>query len=98
MILFHNVVEIFHLSDADGSAVLLVVTFDRGFIGLTGLDGNLLGHTMSVDGFLQEPERCLFIPVLGKQLPLPMLNFSEHPWTSPAYTRLCTKKPTFPQI
>jgi len=47
--------------------VCLVVAFDGGFIGVTAVNGNLLGETVAADGFLQKPECRLFIAVLREQ-------------------------------
>ena len=35
MILLHDIVEIFHLTDGDGRTVFLVIAFDGSFIGIT---------------------------------------------------------------
>src|SRR6266446_4621142 len=67
MILFDHVIQIFHLADKDVRAVFRVVAFDGGFTGLTAVNRNLLGETVAADGFLQKPERRLFIPVLREQ-------------------------------
>ncbi len=53
MILLHDVIEVFHLTDDDVCAVFLVVALDGGFIGVTAVDGNLLGETVAADGFFQ---------------------------------------------
>ena len=47
--------------------MFLVVALDGGFIGVTAVDGNLLGETVAADGFLQKPERGLFIAVLREE-------------------------------
>jgi hypothetical protein len=47
--------------------VFLVVALDGGFIGITAVDGDLLGETVAADGFFQKPERGLFIAVLREQ-------------------------------
>jgi hypothetical protein len=54
MILFHHIIQILHLADGDGRAVLLVIAFDRGFIGVTAIDGNLFRDTVPADRFLQK--------------------------------------------
>jgi hypothetical protein len=40
---------------------------DGGFIGVTAVDGHLLGETIAADGLLQKPERSRFIAVLREQ-------------------------------
>ena len=45
----------------------LVVALDGGFIGVTAVDGNLLGETVAADGFLQKAQRSLFIAVLREE-------------------------------
>src|SRR5215831_10436987 len=67
MILLHNVVEIFHLTDDDVCAVCLVVALDGGFIGVTAVDGDRLGETVTADGFFQKPQCGLGIPVLRQE-------------------------------
>ena len=39
MILLYNIVEVFHLPDADMGAVCLVVALDGGFIGVAAVNG-----------------------------------------------------------
>src|SRR5262244_2955904 len=67
MILLHDIVEIFHLTDGDGRTVFLVIAFDGSFIGVTAVNGNGLRKTIATDGLLQKPERSLFIAVLREQ-------------------------------
>ena len=55
MVLFHNVVEVFHLTDADSGAMCLVVTLDGGCIGVTAVDGNRLEEPVAAARLLQEP-------------------------------------------
>ena len=40
---FYNIIQVFDLPDGDGRAMLLVIAFDRGFIGVTAVDRNGLG-------------------------------------------------------
>jgi hypothetical protein len=49
MILFHPIVEIFDLTDDDCRAVFLVLPPDGGRIGLTPIDGDLLGGAMATN-------------------------------------------------
>src|SRR5216683_7236534 len=65
MILFHHIIRILHLADGDGRAVLLVIAFDRGFIGVTAVNGDHFGEAVAADRLLQKPERGLCVPVLG---------------------------------
>jgi len=51
MILLHDVVEIFHLTDDDIGAMCLVVALDGGCIGVTAVDGDLLRASVAADGF-----------------------------------------------
>src|SRR5262249_43897658 len=67
MILLHDIVEVFHLTDDDVGALCLIVALDGGFIGVTAVDGDRLGETVAADGFFQKPERGLFIAVLREQ-------------------------------
>src|SRR5262245_55267819 len=67
MVLLYDIVEVFHLPEADRGAVYLIVAFDGGFIGVTAVDGHLFGETVAADSFLQKPERRLFIAMLGQQ-------------------------------
>ena len=64
---FDNVIQIFHLADDDGGAVLLIVAFDGGFIGVTAVDGNLLGNPVAADSFLQKAQRGLLVSLLGEE-------------------------------
>ena len=67
MILFHHGVQILHLADFDRGAVRLMVAFDRRFIGLAPIDGELLGDTVAADRLREKTERGLCIPVLCEQ-------------------------------
>ena len=55
MILLHDIIEIFHLSDDNAGAVLLVIAFDRAFIGVTAVNRDRLGDAVAADGLLQKP-------------------------------------------
>jgi hypothetical protein len=67
MVLLHDIIEIFHLPDADGGAVCLVVAFDGGFIGVTAVNRDRFGEPVAADRLLQKPQRGLCVPVLGEQ-------------------------------
>ena len=49
MILFDNVIAIFHLADHDIGVVCLVISPDGGGIGLTAIDRDRLGHPVAVN-------------------------------------------------
>ena len=51
MVLFHNIIQIFHLTDDDAGAVLLIVTLDGRLVGRTPIDGDLLRYAMALDRF-----------------------------------------------
>jgi hypothetical protein len=67
MVLFDHVLQIFHLPGDDVGAVLLVVAFDSGFIGLTAVDGNGFGDAVTADRLRKKAQRRLCIPVLREQ-------------------------------
>ena len=79
MVLLHYIIKVFDLPDDDGGAVFLVVALDGGFIGVTAVNGDLLGNPMTADGFLQKPECGLFIAVLlsRKSMVWPCLSTAE---------------------
>ena len=60
MIWLDTMVHIFHLADAAGGAILLVVALDGGFVGVTAVDGARLGNTMATDRLLQKAQGGLF--------------------------------------
>src|SRR5436189_5926252 len=45
----------------------LIVAFDGGFIGVTAVNRNLLGDSMTANGLLEKLERRLFVAMLGQQ-------------------------------
>ena len=49
MVLFHDIVQVFHLPDDDGRAMRLVVALDRGFIGVTAVNGDGRGEPVAAD-------------------------------------------------
>jgi hypothetical protein len=55
MVLCDNIMKVFDLADRDGSAMLMVVTLDGGFIGVTAVNRDRLGDTVAADRLLQEP-------------------------------------------
>ena len=52
---FHDIVEVFHLADCNGGAILLIVTFDGRFIGVTAVNRDRLGDAVAADGLFQKP-------------------------------------------
>src|SRR4030095_7859481 len=58
-------VSIFHLPDADGGAVCLVVTFDGGCIGVTAVNRDRFGEPIAADPLLQKTQRGPFVTVAG---------------------------------
>jgi hypothetical protein len=67
MVLFYDIIQIVHLPDGDGRAVLFVRAFDGGFIGVTAVHGDRLRDSVPADRLLQKPQRGLCIPMLGEQ-------------------------------
>ena len=53
MILFHDVVEILHLTDGDSRAMVLVRARDRRCIGHAAINGERLGPPVAADRLLQ---------------------------------------------
>ncbi len=67
MVLLHDIIQVFHLPNRDGGAVLLVVVLDGRFIGRTPVDRDRLGHAVTAERFGQEALRGLLIPLLGEE-------------------------------
>jgi hypothetical protein len=67
MVLLYDIIQVFDLADGDGRAVLLVIAFDRGFIGVTAVNRDRVGEPVAADRLLQKPERGRCIAVLGEQ-------------------------------
>src|SRR5215475_12426784 len=67
MILFDHIVEIFHLTDFDRSAVLLMVAFDRRFIRRAPIDGDLFGDPVTADRLRQQAQRGFSSSVLREE-------------------------------
>src|SRR5437016_10923113 len=44
---FYNIIQVFDLPDGDGRAMLLVIAFDRGFIGVTAVNRNHCGEPVA---------------------------------------------------
>ena len=54
MILLHDVVEVLHLPEHDGGAVLPVIALDGGCMRLAAIDGNRLRDPIPADRLLQK--------------------------------------------
>ena len=67
MILLNNVVEILHLTDFNGCAVLVIILFESRLVSSTSIYGDLLGNSIVADCFDQESFGCQFVSVLGQQ-------------------------------
>jgi hypothetical protein len=67
MILLHHIIQILHLKDNNGGAMRRVVALDGGFMGLTAINRNRLGDTVSTDRFGQKGQRRFCIPLLREQ-------------------------------
>src|SRR5262252_8550723 len=67
MVLFDNIIQIFHLPDGDVRAMLFVIAFDGGFIGVTAVNSERLRDPVPADRLLQKPQCGLCIPMLGEQ-------------------------------
>ena len=52
MVLFYDIIQIFHLPDGAVRAMLFVIAFDGGFIGVTAINGDGLRQPVAADGFL----------------------------------------------
>jgi len=63
VVLSHHILEILHLVDHDGGAVLCVVAFDGGFIGVTAVNGKRRRDAMPADGLLQKLSRGLLVSI-----------------------------------
>ena len=67
MILLHDIIQIFHLSDGDVRAVLFVIALDGGFIGITAINGDRLGEPIAANRLLQTPQRGFGVPLLREE-------------------------------
>ena len=67
MVLFDNIIQILHLPDGDGRAMLCVIAFDGGFLGVTAVNSDRLRDPVPADRLLQKPQGRLLIAVLGQQ-------------------------------
>jgi len=59
MVLLHDGVELFHLSDDAGSLVLFLVAFNSDYIGLAPIDGDHLGEIVPRTEILRSRRACL---------------------------------------
>ena len=67
MILLDAVVDVFHLPDDDVGPMRLIVAFDRGFIGVTPINGARLRDPVPADGLLEKPSRGRLVSVFREQ-------------------------------
>ncbi len=67
MVLFHDIVQVFILTDRDRGVVLSIVADDGGGIRTTLVDVNLLRRTIAADRLSQKPLGRLLIALLGEQ-------------------------------
>jgi hypothetical protein len=67
MVLFDDIIEIFHLADDDRGPVLRIIASDGSRIGLAAIDGDLLGHPMTTDGLGQEARGGPLVPLFRQQ-------------------------------
>src|SRR5262245_11996388 len=67
VVLFHHIIQVFHLPDDDVGPVLLVVALDGGFIGVTAVNRDRLRDPVAADRLGQKPESCCFILLLREQ-------------------------------
>ena len=63
MILFDDVIQIFHLAEDNRGPVLRIIASDGGRIGLAAIDGDRLAHPMAADCPGEKPLGCLLIPL-----------------------------------
>src|SRR5262245_35763468 len=57
----------FHLTDGNIGTVLLVVTLDGGFIGVTAIDRDRLREPVPANRLFQKPQGSLGVPLLRKE-------------------------------
>jgi len=65
MILLNNVVEILHLTDFNGCAVLIIILFESRLVSRTFIDGDLLRNSIVADCFNLESFGGQLVSVLG---------------------------------
>jgi hypothetical protein len=67
MVLFHDIIEILHLANTDCRPVFCVVTANSRSVGLTPINGNLLGHVMPADRLGEKAFGRLLVALLGQE-------------------------------
>jgi hypothetical protein len=67
MVLFHHIIQILHLADADRGTVRFVIPPNGGGIGLAAINGNLLGDTMPADRLGEEAPGRLLVTLVCEQ-------------------------------
>jgi hypothetical protein len=90
MVLFHEIMQVLHLVDADGRTVCLMRARDGRFIGLFPVHGERCRHPVTAERWRQQVPRSRGISVLGEEngngvpgriqrpLPLPPLAFDPN--------------------
>jgi hypothetical protein len=81
MVLFHHMIEVSHLTDGDGDAVLLVVPPGRGRVDLTPSEGDLLGDAMATNCPGEIALGGLQIPLLRQKNVNDLAGL--YPWRAP---------------
>jgi hypothetical protein len=67
MILFHHIIQIFHLTDNDRGAVVLIVAADGRRIGLAAINGDLLRDPMAANRLGEEAFGGLLVAFLRQE-------------------------------
>jgi hypothetical protein len=67
MILFHDIMEILHLTDDDRGAVFRIIAPDGGRLGLAPINRHLLRPPMAADGLDQEAHGGSLVPLLRQE-------------------------------
>src|SRR5262245_35900205 len=67
MIWLDDVVEVLYLSDDEIGPMLLMIAFDRGFSGVTPINGDRLRDPVPADGLREQPSRGLLVSVFREQ-------------------------------
>jgi hypothetical protein len=76
MIVFDDMIQIFHLADEDSGAMLFVVALNRRGIGLTAVNGDFLGDSMAAARLREKAPGGLLIPLLVRRKSMVCPNVS----------------------
>ena len=60
MVLFHDIIQIFHLTDGNVRAVFFVIALDSGFIGVAAVNGNRLEDPLRRIAFFRNRSAASF--------------------------------------